>query len=301
VTFSASSNQSSSPGFVNVDLGSDQKEFNITAGTEYDGVAQGNSTVNSTNSSHAGNRTGGDATTVIYTDSQRINETNSTNGTGGNFRPIRIRAYLSEVEGAGQFLSDKQHSVLFLDVLRPAMLTFSAALRVDSVQGNLTVDRSQLIDGATCGPGRDSGLPSALVPESHMTAGVANADMIVYLNIGFAPPKRNTSSVSAADLVEGMVTRVNATGNDRAPISSQTWQQVTALRNASGAAVRPTCSGEYLAASAICSTDQYDRPTAAILHICIDEDFFNETSLRRNIITMRHELAVRSMRSRSLQ
>jgi hypothetical protein len=254
------------------------------------------------NSSRVVNRTDGDATTVIYTDSQRLNETNSSNVTEVDFRPIRIRAYLSEVEGAGQFLSDKQHSVLFLDVLRPAMLSFSAALRVDSVRGNLTVDQSQLIDGVTCGPGRDSGLPSALVPEYHMTEGVANADIIVYLNIGFAPSKPKSPTLSAADLVEGMASQDNVTENDGPPRSPQpleSWEQAAALRNVSGALSRPTCSGEYLAASAICSTDQFDRPTAAILHICIDEEFFNETSLRRNIITMRHELAVRSMRSRS--
>jgi hypothetical protein len=69
--------------------------------------------------------------------------------------------------------------------LKPALLVWSSALRVEPVQGNLTVDRAQLVDHETCGPGRDSGLPSVLVPPMHMTVGVPNTDMLVYLNLQF--------------------------------------------------------------------------------------------------------------------
>ena len=50
------------------------------------------------------------------------------------------------------------------------------------------------------------------------------------------------------------------------------------------------CGGDYLAASAFCSTDQYDRPTAGILHLCIGEDFFAPRNLQANIMLIRHEL-----------
>jgi Leishmanolysin len=311
-----SSTMPSLPGFVNVDVGSEkqeQKEYNITTGTEseYNGDASSgtNTSAGNATSTDGTNPTGSsDATTVIFTDSERLNQTNSsTNSSVGDFRPIRIRAYLSEVDGAGQFLSDPQHSMLLQLMLRPALLSWSAALRVDPVVGNLTVDRQQLVDGATCGPGKDSGLPSARVPESHMTVGVAHADMIVYLNIAFVDRTNNgTGTETAADILENeipnraVLSQTNDSLQDGAPLNSrplEAWTDASILRNSSNASKRPTCSGSYLAASAICSTDQYDRPSAGILHICIDEDFFNETSLRRNIITLRHELAVRIMLS----
>lgn len=312
----SSSTMSSLPGFVNIDFGSEkkeEKEYNITTGTEseYNGDASSgsNTTVGNATSVNGTNRTGSnDATTVVFTDSERLNQTNSsTNSSVDAFRPIRIRAYLSEVDGAGQFLSDSQHSMLLQLMLRPALLSWSAALRVDPVVGNLTVDRQQLVDGATCGPGKDSGLPSARVPEAHMTAGVAHADMIVYVNIGFADRTNRTNGTeTAADILEeempnrAVLSQTNDSNQEEMPLNSrllESWDEASILRNASNVAKRQTCSGSCLAASAICSTDQYDRPSAGILHICIDEDFFNETSLRRNIITIRHELAVCGMLS----
>ena len=50
------------------------------------------------------------------------------------------------------------------------------------------------------------------------------------------------------------------------------------------------CTGDYLAAASYCSSDQYDRPTAALLHICIDDTFFEPKYLQRNILTIMHEL-----------
>ncbi len=53
----------------------------------------------------------------------------------------------------------------------------------------------------------------------------------------------------------------------------------------------PTCSGSYLASATYCSTDQYDRPIAGMLHLCIGPDFFNDVSqkelYRRTVL---HEL-----------
>ena len=50
------------------------------------------------------------------------------------------------------------------------------------------------------------------------------------------------------------------------------------------------CTGDYLAAASYCSSDQYDRPTAALLHICIDDTFFEPKHLQRNILAIMHEL-----------
>lgn len=272
------------PGFVNsnatLDVGEVNEtqvlnvtgpDYNVTAGTEY-------------NVSDAFN----DTSTVVYTESERTSNATDDNK---HFRPIRIRAYLSEVEGGGQFLTEEQHDMLLQDIVRPALLSWSAALRVDPVVGNLTVDPKQLPDGQTCGPGKDSGLPSAPVPESHLQVGVPNTDLILYLHLGFvqnlsAPDwYHNTAEnatlaalLEALDSAKNLTLALNETKTNATRYHSSNW-------------TRPICSGDYLAASSFCSTDQYDRPTAAILHICIGDAFFDRSSLRVNIMTMMHEMA----------
>ena len=58
---------------------------------------------------------------------------------------------------------------------------------------------------------------------------------------------------------------------------------------------RPTCPGTYLASSTYCNTDQYDRPIAGMLHLCIPShdihNFFHDTNyVKRNVVTMMHEV-----------
>lgn len=52
----------------------------------------------------------------------------------------------------------------------------------------------------------------------------------------------------------------------------------------------PRCSGSYLASATYCSTDQFDRPIAGMLHLCIGSDFFEQDSLKMNQLTVMHEL-----------
>lgn len=56
---------------------------------------------------------------------------------------------------------------------------------------------------------------------------------------------------------------------------------------------RPTCPGTYLASATHCSTDQYDRPVAGILSLCIGNvhNFFhNEEQIQRNKMAVMHEI-----------
>ncbi|ACI64667.1 predicted protein, partial [Thalassiosira pseudonana CCMP1335] len=58
--------------------------------------------------------------------------------------------------------------------------------------------------------------------------------------------------------------------------------------------VSPICPGTYLASATYCSSDQYDRPVAGILSICIDNVhsfFYDEDQIKRNIVTIMHEMA----------
>uniref|UniRef100_A0A7S3Q5G9 Uncharacterized protein n=1 Tax=Chaetoceros debilis TaxID=122233 RepID=A0A7S3Q5G9_9STRA len=39
--------------------------------------------------------------------------------------------------------------------------------------------------------------------------------------------------------------------------------------------IAPACSGHYLASATYCNTDQYDRPVAGLLHLCLGPEFFD--------------------------
>jgi hypothetical protein len=311
---------------------SSKDEFNVTAEVAYN--------VSSDVDEGIGNRTN-DTSSAVFTQSESQNYLGDSTDNGADiptdipadiptddteskvvYKPLRIRAVLAEREGGGEHLDERQHEILLQDIIRPALLSWSAALRVEPVVGNLTVDAEQLNDGVSCGPGIDSGLPSVNVPFSHFNVGVPDTDLIVYLSLGFVETNE-TTIVAANETNEvkhrsGVATQVNAAQvvseaylnstyamplnetsslpqvkvNETSSSSSSSSQvKVNQTSNApAGPAAKRTCTGEYLAASSFCSTDQYDRPTAAILHICIGESFFNVSSLLTSIMTVSHEL-----------
>jgi Leishmanolysin len=236
--------------------------------------------------------------TAIYTTKTDANVTEEVMDV---FQPIRLRASLAE-SGNGNLLSDEERHSLFHDMLSPALLSWSNSLRVDPVVGNLTVDVTQLLDSQTCGPGIYSGLPSAPVPISHLEDGLPDTDIIVYLSLGFKNRTVNvTSNSSWPNTTDGegddQVVEENGTRRRRylngvfdgeetldGFVYNRTQEELDALR------AEAVCTGEYLAAASFCSTDQYDRPTAALLHICIDEFFFEPENRHRNTLSLMHEL-----------
>ena len=315
------------------------------------------------NATQAGNIT----ESVVYTrpaegttNGTSINSTDTIGTNSTEFQPLRLRAILLEDSGnKASLLNETERNALFHDMLSPALLAWSSSLRVDPVVGNLTVDISQLLDGETCGPGMDSGLPSIKVPLHHISLGIPETDMIVYLSLGFAIKSLDgngdsennstafdafngtTNPVPEDDLVvyevnsdsgDSMGSRVenileianggeggirrrrrrvafdsNASIDDEGDIYDEEGAEeppVTMggrtgpLEDAYDESFNSTnttdpiniCTGDYLAAASYCSSDQYDRPTAAMLHICIDDTFFDPKHLRRNILTLMHEL-----------
>lgn len=79
---------------------------------------------------------------------------NDDTAQANGYEPIRIRAVLTE--DSGKYLSVEEKNYLIDEILHPAMSAWSEALRVYPVDGNLTLDASQLWDGESCGPGKDS-------------------------------------------------------------------------------------------------------------------------------------------------
>jgi hypothetical protein len=261
------------------------------------------------------------------------------------FQPLRIRAILAEIPGEESLLNETERNLLFHDMLSPALLAWSSSLRVDPVVGNLTVDVHQLLDGETCGPGIDSGLPSIKVPLEHIHEGIPETDMIVYLSLGFAatPPNASNNETSIDDDVAASETNdsddeTDYSGNEAGSLedrqddslfggwfkdrgsrgtrrrlqstegsnrTSNAYNSSSPLPERGGRSgflvdgseetseknsTRNICTGEYLAAASYCSSDQFDRPTAALLHICIDDTFFDPSHRKRNILTLMHEL-----------
>jgi hypothetical protein len=257
-------------------------EFNVTAEVNY--TAIGNETANETLS-----------VVHTYVENDPLQQT--------QYLPMRMRAILTESTETGAVLTNEQRNILFHDILSPALLAWSSALRVDPVVGNLTVDVNQLFDGQTCGPGLDSGLPSIKVPVEHLTTGIPDTDLLVYLSLGFVEkPVGNETGVSdnetAVEVIGGTTALADFENPEDGSIGdSSTARNITDLGNATASNTTTdaseatnTCSGDYLAAASFCSTDQYDRPTAALLHICIDEDFFDPSNRNRNVLTIMHEL-----------
>jgi hypothetical protein len=333
---------------------------------DVENMISGNNSNSSSNSNNNNNNNNSSSSSSNSSDTTTLTE----------FQPLRIRAILAENSGKGNLLNETERNALFHDMLSPALLAWSSSLRVDPVVGNLTVDVNQLLDGQTCGPGIDSGLPSIQVPLHHIEQGIPETDMIVYLSLGFAiqsseddndddddndnsekeeedPWFDNTFTGNSSNtdteiqeekeeeeeevddeevvmndigskrhdgmggwikemLIRGGEARKkrqlssnknnnnnnntnsnqsNSTmGGRTGPLSEGTKDFQRYTNDTNTTELINICTGDYLAAASYCSSDQYDRPTAALLHICIDDTFFDPKYLQRNILTIMHEL-----------
>jgi len=288
------------------------------------------------------------------------------------YQPIRIRAILTTDKSSGaQYLTNIQRQILLEDIINPALFSWSSALHIIPVGGdrgrrratddteegvnedvnaegknedesqhsNLIIDRSQLYDSQSCGPGLDSGLPSVKIPNEHMTIGIEDTDTVIYVSISFTNEQESTvvkepptvrgeyeGSWESLEQEEEFGTlyhlhngvtgpeyrgRTRRRGGDNETISSSDefennnteYPSMSPSYSPSSPPSesepliesRPTCTGSYLATSTYCNTDQYDRPIAGMLHICIPSNnvnnFFHDANhIKRNIVTVQHEL-----------
>jgi len=222
--------------------------------------------------------------TVSLGSSYREEQTNSTTSLR---KSVRIRAALISHDSSGvDYLTNSQRVTLLRDIIRPALNTWSDALSVVPVQGNLTIDQSQLYDGESCGPGVQSGLPSVVVPLDHFEDGIRDTDLMVYVNVGFH-----------GDLLEHLMSIENSVRDlegqhtqDETLIDNQTERIFTIDDATTAARTIPSCSGTYLASSTYCSTDQFDRPVAGMLHLCLSRSFFHHNNKKYGQVTVLHEL-----------
>lgn len=262
---------------------------------------------------------GGDHSSSVVTTSS------TNNGSSSVYQPLRIRAIVPQERDGGEYLSSQARFVLLDRILQPALLTWSAALRVEPVIGNLTVDERQLFDNQTCGPGLDSGLPSPRVPSYHLKEGVPDTDMILYVSISFtkeyADQAKNKTRTRAPEQ-DATTVATDMRGSQRRrrrwlewfqPNEDPSWSSSSKKTQSPSSSFFSTsgtmgeeeetyyepipdipdsylCSGDYVAAASYCSTDQYDRPTAGMLHICINDDTLELSSRNKTIVTVMHEV-----------
>ena len=240
------------------------------------------------------------------------------------YKSIRIRAIFTDDPTSGsRHLTANQRRILMEDIINPALFAWSKALSLipvgsgrrrrrgrrenDSlVVDRLVVDRSQLYDGVSCGPGIDSGLPSVRVPEKHLTDGVADADHVIYISVAFLnhPAEQVISSNNHAWWSTGSSSRVNEnTLNtsleddlDQTEFPSATPSIQPSMMPSEVEPLvesRPICPGRYLASATYCSTDQFDRPVASMLSVCIGDVhnfFYNQEVIKQSVVTIMHEI-----------
>jgi hypothetical protein len=224
------------------------------------------------------------------------------------FDRMRIRALLMDDQ---EILTPTERDALLQDMVQPALDIWGQALRVRPVQGPLTIDPTQLRDGQWCGPG-----PAVAVPSSHIHSGWNATDFVLYLHVGRAInstwwwisnddtnqtewDEQNADAsdgggggeeagedIWPTDEMEGdNEWLMNDDQNTTEPRRREGWNATDDDNNA-----LYLCQGDYVAASAFCNTDQWDRPVAAILHLCLDDDFFTPERLHRNIRVIMHEM-----------
>ncbi|EJK46692.1 hypothetical protein THAOC_34629 [Thalassiosira oceanica] len=243
--------------------------------------------------------------------------------TESKYKSIRIRAILTDDPTSGsRYLTANQRRILMEDIINPALFAWSKALFLipvgsgqrrrdrgenDSlVVDRLVVDRSQLYDGVSCGPGLDSGMPSVRVPEKHLTDGVADADHVVYISLAFLdhPAEQvvspnnhawwSTSSLSRLDenaFNKSLDESLSQTEFPSAAPSIQPSMMPSEVEPLVES--RPICPGSYLASATYCSTDQFDRPVASMLSLCIGDVhnfFYNQEVMKQSVVTIMHEI-----------
>ena len=111
------------------------------------------------------------------------------------YQPIRISAVINEENT--NLLTSSQKKYLLNEILSPALAAWKSALAVVPVIENLKVEKTQLYDEKSCGPGIGSGFPSPLVPEEHLNVGIPDTDLVVYISVSrFRSAETNKNSDS---------------------------------------------------------------------------------------------------------
>jgi hypothetical protein len=172
------------------------------------------------------------------------------NATAGNdngnteneiYRPMRIKFYTEALDARRNSENAAKIDFIKNEILTRTAVFWSTSLSVVPVAGNLRVSASELDNRLYCG---DSEFTE--VPSSHVSTGVDNVDLILY---------------------------VSGTPSSR------------------------FCSGTTLAVAVACNFDQFDRPTAGAINVCLDQIELDsdgtgsEAIIQDNVDVAKHEVA----------
>ena len=128
-----------------------------------------------------------------------------------------------------------------------------------------------------------------------MTDGISETDTVIYISVSFLDPNvdgNETKSSSSAALPFLFHSLDESVSPSSSP-SIHSFEEEPPSTVDPNVDTRPTCPGTYLASATHCSTDQYDRPVAGILSLCINDvhSFFHDVEeIQRNIMAVMHEI-----------
>eukprot|EP00559_Dactyliosolen_fragilissimus_P004535 CAMPEP_0184855368 /NCGR_PEP_ID=MMETSP0580-20130426/643_1 /TAXON_ID=1118495 /ORGANISM="Dactyliosolen fragilissimus" /LENGTH=992 /DNA_ID=CAMNT_0027349869 /DNA_START=1325 /DNA_END=4300 /DNA_ORIENTATION=- len=232
--------------------------------------------INGTNSIHNSNNTN-----TIACATKNINLTTFSNQTPGNFSPCNFTS-VEETE--------------FSNMTNEPSISATASSSQPS-NPHFSLDPSQAYSQVpTFKPSKIPTVKTTFIPtnipasmqkkKSSISSTRIPSDMPTYVSTSMST---NTPSKFPTLKSNKKATRIDKlTSNPTFERTSKPTNNPTTMPTES---VRPSCSGSYLASATYCSTDQWDRPIAGMLHFCITPDFFSEDKLQENIVTAMHELA----------
>lgn len=146
------------------------------------------------------------------------------------------------------------------------------------------------------------------MPQEHLTDGLIDTDTVIYISISFTDNAMPSPDLFTRSYLhggqEGPIYRgstrksdefdsLNENVTDFPSLAPSQAPTMTPSETEPFVGSRPKCPGTYLASATYCSTDQYDRPVAGLLSVCINNTqafFHNKNQIKRNIVTIMHEM-----------
>lgn len=157
------------------------------------------------------------------------------------FKPMRIQFFTEALDDRRTAENAAKIDFIKREILPRTSTFWSQALSVVPISGNLKISTAELDGREYCGDSEFT-----LVPADHISNGVADADLVLYV---------------------------------------------------SGAPSTRFCSGTTLAVAVSCNFDQYDRPTAGAINVCMDQIDLNDDGtasdaiIDDNVDVLIHEVA----------
>ncbi|KAL7447060.1 hypothetical protein ACHAXM_010731 [Skeletonema potamos] len=123
-----------------------------------------------------------------------------------------------------------------------------------------------------------------------MTDGIPETDTVIYISVSFMGPKNTNGGGGSGGESDS---NDEESSTDTPSLMPSTSPSSPPSETEPNVDTRPICPGTYVASATHCSTDQYDRPVAGILSLCINDVhnfFYNDEEIQRSSMAAMHEI-----------